>query len=183
MTGQPFLDVMNQLAKTLFSFVAAIMLVTGMLVVSVELQASAQVNNSSSNATSAIKATNQKSFRNVINITGTIPLGSTINKALTSEVKTTLTDAVSTAQKLVGSNSSATLALLRALSGYLVYDVHVTNKSNNTSYAVIVDPGSGQVLYHQTIPTLSLSDHLFAFGQGAAGPFFGGHRGESGVPK
>jgi hypothetical protein len=167
---------MNRLTKTLFSFVAAITLVTGMLAVSVDSQASAQVSNSSSNATLAAKATNPKSFRNVINITGTVPLGSTINKALTSEIKTTLTDAISIAQKFVGSNSSATLALLRPLSGYLVYDVHVTNKSNNTSYAIIVDPGSGQVLYHQAIPTLSLSGHQFMFGQGAAGPFFRGPR-------
>jgi hypothetical protein len=165
---------MNQLAKTLFAFVASITLVTGVLAISVDSQASAQVNNSSSNATSPAKATNQKIVRNAINITGTIPLSSTINKALTSEVKTALTDAISTAQKFVGSNSSATLALLRPLSGYLVYDVHVTNK--HTSYAIIVDPGNGQVLYHQAIPTLSLSGHQLMFGQGAAGPFFRGHR-------
>jgi ABC-type phosphate/phosphonate transport system substrate-binding protein len=109
---------MNQLTKTLFSFAAAITLVTGMLVASVNSQVSAQVNNSTSNATAAAKATNQKSFRNVINITGTVPLGSTINKALTSEAKTTLTDAILTAQKLVGSNSSATLAVLRPLTMY-----------------------------------------------------------------
>jgi uncharacterized membrane protein YkoI len=167
---------MNQLKKTLFAFVASITLVTGVLAISVDSQASAQVNNSSSNATSPAKATNQKIVRNAINITGTIPLSSTINKALTSEVKTALTDAISTAQKFVGSNSSATLALLRPLSGYLVYDVHVTNKNNNTSYAIIVDPGNGQVLYHQAIPTLSLSGHQLMFGQGAAGPFFRGHR-------
>jgi uncharacterized membrane protein YkoI len=157
--------------------VAATTLAVGIVATMLNSQVSAQVNSPSSNATSAAKATNQKTVSNAINITGTIPLRSTINKALSSEIKTTLTEAVSNAQKLVGSNSSATLALLRPFNGYLVYDIHVTNKSNNTSYAIIVDPGNGQVLYHQALSPQSSAGHQFMFGQGVAGPFFGGHRG------
>jgi hypothetical protein len=104
------------------------------------------------------------------NITGSIPLGPTISGAIYSKVKTTLSDAVTIAQKVVGSNTSATLAFIRPLNGFLVYDVHVRNNVNNTSYAVIVDPGNGKVLYKQTPPSL-----LFG-----AERLFGGHSGERG---
>jgi hypothetical protein len=81
-----------------------------------------------------------------------------------------------TAQKAVGSNSSATLALARPLNGYVVYDIHVRDNSNNTSYAVIVDPGTGKVLYKQALPTSlsAIGGHTSMFGKDRGGPFFGG---------
>jgi peptidase YpeB-like protein len=113
------------------------------------------------------------------NITGSIPLDSTISGAIYSKVKTNLSDAVIIAQKAVGSNTSATLAFIRPLNGYLVYDVHVKNNSNNTSYAVIVDAGNGKVLYKQTPPSLRFGDFGFGhhgmFGKGKMGQSFGGH--------
>ena len=114
---------------------------------------------------------------NPINFTGTIPLHSTINKDISSQVKIPLTEAVSTAQKAVGSSPSATLVFLRPLNGYIVYDIHVTKNSNNTSYAFIINPGNGQVLYHQALTPFSSTGHPFMFGKGDAGPFYGGHRG------
>jgi hypothetical protein len=66
------------------------------------------------------------------NITGSIPIIPTITSAPSSKVKTTLSDAVLIAQRAVGSNTPATLAFIRPLNGYLVYDVHVKNNSNNT---------------------------------------------------
>jgi len=68
-----------------------------------------------------------------INITGSIPLGSTISNTISSKVKINLSDAVTIAQKAVGSNTSATLAFIRPLNGYLVYDIHMKNNSNNTT--------------------------------------------------
>jgi hypothetical protein len=112
------------------------------------------------------------------NITGSIPLRPTISGALSSKVKTTLSDAV-IAQKAVGSNTSATLAFLRPLNGYLVYYIHVRNNANNTSYAVIVDPGNGKVLYKQTLPTLIFGGGMF--GGGKMGPSFGGYGGGAGT--
>jgi hypothetical protein len=115
------------------------------------------------------------------NITGSIPLGSTISGAIYSKVKTNLSDAVIIAQKAVGSNTSATLAFIRPLNGYLVYDLHVKNNSNNTSYAVIVDPGNGKVLYKQTPPSLVFgTGHHGIFGKGKMGQFFEGHGGGRG---
>lgn len=172
---------MNHGTKNTLVIGAATALAIGLLVTVINSEAFAQVNNSSSNTSSAVpKGTTQKNVVNPINFTGTIPLGSTIKKALSSQVKIPLTEAVSTAQKGVGSNSSATLAFLRPLNGYLVYDIHVTNNSNNTSYAIIIDPGNGQVLYHQALTPFSSAGHPFMFGKGGAGALYGGHRGSFG---
>jgi hypothetical protein len=168
---------MNYIAKTSFVVAVVIALVLGTLVSVVNLnsEASAQVNSTGTNASSiGPKVGNQKILVNPINFTGTIPLRSTINKAISSVIKVPLIEAVSTAQKLVGSNSSATLAVLRPLIGYVVYDVHVRNNSNNTSYAVIIDPGNGQVLYHQALTPFSMAGHPSMF---AKGGFGAGHKG------
>jgi hypothetical protein len=162
-------------------FVAAILLLTAAVSSAVLAQTS---NTGSKNAATAATTTspNQRNLPNAspVNITGSIPLGSTISSAISSKVKTNLSDAVIIAQKAVGSNTSATLAFIRPLNGYLVYDVHVKNNSNNTTYAVIVDPGNGKVLYKQTPPSLVFgfgSGHHVMFGKGKMGPFFGGYGG------
>ncbi|MFL6380167.1 MAG: PepSY domain-containing protein [Nitrososphaeraceae archaeon] len=161
-------------------FVAAILLLTAAVSSAVLAQTSST--GSKNAATAATTSPNQRNLPNAspVNITGSIPLGSTISSAISSKVKTNLSDAVIIAQKAVGSNTSATLAFIRPLNGYLVYDVHVKNNSNNTSYAVIVDPGNGKVLYKQTPPSLVFgfgSGHHGMFGKGKMGPFFGGYGG------
>src|ERR1051325_3342051 len=153
--------------------IAAAVLLTG--AVSSEVLAQTTTNSTASkNATTASTSTTALS-----NITGSIPLRSTINNALSSKVKTTLNDAITIAQKSAGTNTSATLAFIRPLNGYLVYDVHVRNNSNNTTTAVIVDAGNGKVLYKQTPPSLIFGNFGFGqhgtFGQGKMGPWFGGH--------
>ncbi|MFL6357354.1 MAG: PepSY domain-containing protein, partial [Nitrososphaeraceae archaeon] len=157
--------------------VASILLLTATVSSAVLAQTSSA---GSKNATTATTSPNQRNLPNAstVNITGSIPLGPTISGAIYSKVKTTLSDAVTIAQKAVGSNTSATLAFIRPLNGYLVYDVHVKNNSNNTSYAVIVDPGNGKVLYKQTPPSLVFGfGHHGMFGKGKMGPFFGGYGG------
>ena len=138
-------------------------------------------NNTTTAKPSTTAGTRQGNLLNTLpNITGSIPLGSTISGAISSKVKTTLSEAIITAQKTAGSNSSATLAFIRPLNGYLVYDIHVRNNSNNTPYAVIVDPGNGKVLYKQALPSSSSSStagHVGMFGKDMTGPFFGGHGG------
>ena len=169
---------MKYIVKTSLVAAAVIALAAGTLVNVLISEASAQANSTGSNASSTgPKVGSQKMVANPINFTGTIPLRSTINKAISSVIKVQLIEAVSTAQKLVGSNSSATLAVLRPLIGYLVYDVHVRNNSNNTSYAVIIDPGNGQVLYHQALTPFSMAGHPSMFAKGGNRGFFLGHRG------
>ena len=136
----------------------------------------------SKNATTSTTSPNQRYLANpspLLNITGSIPLGPTISGAIYSKVKTALSDAVTIAQKAVDTNTSATLAFIRPLNGYLVYDVHVRNNNNNTTTAVIVDAGNGKVLYKQTPPSLKFGDFGFGhhgmFGKGKMGPFSGGY--------
>jgi hypothetical protein len=162
-------------------FIAAILLLTAAVSSAVLAQTSSAGSKNATTAATTISP-NQRNLPNAspVNITGSIPLGSTISSAISSKVKTYLSDAVIIAQKAVGSNTSATLAFIRPLNGYLVYDVHVKNNSNNTSYAVIVDPGNGKVLYKQTPPSLIFgfgSGHHGMFGKGKMGPFFGGYGG------
>ena len=134
------------------------------------------VSNVSKNATIGTTTSSNQS-NNLPNIAGSIPLRTTISGALSSKVKTSLSDAIGIAQKSVGTNTSSTLGLLRPLNGYLVYDVHVKNNANNAIYAVIVDPGSGKILYKQALPSLVGGGvgHFGRFGQGKMGPWPGGY--------
>jgi uncharacterized membrane protein YkoI len=134
------------------------------------------VSTASKNATTGTTASPNQA-NNLPNITGSIPLRTTISGALSSKVKTSLIDAIGIAQKSVGTNTSSTLGLLRPLNGYLVYDVHVKNNADNTIYAVIVDPGSGKVLYKQALPSVVGGGvgHFGMFGQGKMGSWSGGH--------
>jgi uncharacterized membrane protein YkoI len=168
----------NVLAYGAIAFAAVVLLTAA---VSTQVLAQTTNNTASKNATSAATtATNQRSSTSPLaNITGSIPLRSTISEAISSKVKTNLNDAVTIAQRAVGSNTSATLAFIRLLNGYLVYDVHVRNNSNNTTTAVIVDAGNGKVLYKQTPPSLVIGNFGLGqhgmFGQGKMGPFSGGY--------
>ena len=157
--------------------IAIAALTVGLLLSAFNLQVSAQFNGSSPKNTTG--TTNRSNSTNPINITGSIPLSSTITNALTSNIKTPLNEAVLIAQKAVGSNSSAILGFLRPLNGYLVYDLHVINNANKTTYAVIVDPGNGKVLFKQALSSLSLAGSPYQSGKGGgeAGPFLGGHFG------
>jgi len=131
------------------------------------------VNSAPGNATTT--SPNQANS-NLPNITGSIPLRSTISGALSSKVTTTLSDAIGIAQKAVGPNTSASLGILRPLNGYLVYDIHVKNNADKTIHAVIVDPGNGKVLYNQPLTSLfGGMGHFGMFGQGKMGPGFGGY--------
>jgi uncharacterized membrane protein YkoI len=167
----------RQVSKKVLMYGAIVIAAVTLLTAAVSSEVLAQGNSvGSKNTTSAPTATTSANQRNLSNapsnITGSIPIGSTVKGAISSKVKTSLSEAILTAQKTVGSNSSATLAFIRTLNGYLVYDIHVRNNSNNTPYAVIVDAGNGKVLLKQA---------LSSFAMGHPGPMLGkwraGHEG------
>ena len=164
-------------SKKVLSYGAIVIAAAVLLTAAVSSEVLAQTTTNSTASKNATTASTTASP--ITNITGSIPLGSTISSALSSKVKTTLNDAITIAQKSVGSNTSATLAFIRPLNGYLVYDVHVRNNSNNTTTAVIVDAGNGKVLYKQTPPSLVSGNFGLGqrgmFGQGKMGPFSGGY--------
>jgi hypothetical protein len=162
-------------SKRLLMYGAIVVAAVSLLTATVSSGVLAQgVNSAPGNAT-----TSPNQVSNLPNITGSIPLRTTISQALLPKVKTSLSDAIVIAQKAVGPNTSAVLGLLRPLNGFLVYDIHVRNKADNTTHAAIVDPGNGKILYNQ--PLASLFDgggsigHFGMFGQGRMGPGFGGY--------
>jgi uncharacterized membrane protein YkoI len=98
------------------------------------------------------------------NITGSIPIQSTMSQIIRSKIQVPLDQAVSTAQNSVGVNSSVVAAFLRPLNGFLVYNIAVLD-TNNTIHRVIVDPGNGNVLY------TSEGREMGSFNQQLSGPF------------
>jgi uncharacterized membrane protein YkoI len=180
-TLKSYIVIMSHDIRTNIVLLTAIALAVGMLTTATfNSGALGQVISSSKNTVTTTtigsqgKSLNQKNSTNAINITGSIPLRSTISSAISSQVKITLSQAILTAQQEIGSNSSATSAFMRPLKGYLVYDIHVRNNSNNTSYAVIVDPGDGKILYKQTL-TSYLAGHQPMLGKYRGSPFHEGH--------
>jgi hypothetical protein len=110
--------------------------------------AMAQANNISAQMTqdTANITKKQQPEQQQVNITGSIPIQSTISQALRSEIQVPMDEALTTAQNALGTNSSVVRAFLSPLKGFLVYNIGVIS-TNSTLYKVIVDPGNGQVLY------------------------------------
>jgi hypothetical protein len=81
-----------------------------------------------------------------LNISGSIPLQSTVSQALRSEIQISMVEAITTVQNTTGENSSVVAAYLSPLQGFLVYNIGVID-ANNTAYKLIVDPGNGEILY------------------------------------
>ena len=79
------------------------------------------------------------------NITGSIDFMSAITKAIASQIKTSLSDASSAAEKSIGNNSHAVGAHVSDENGYLVYVVAVVD-SNGKVHKLIIDPSNGKIL-------------------------------------
>ena len=65
------------------------------------------------------------------NITGSIPIVSTISKVTASQIHISLPNATATAEKSVGTNAHAVLARLGIVHGFLVYTILVTDSHSN----------------------------------------------------
>ena len=123
-----------------------VLLLSGITNVSMYLS-NALVGNSQSPSPSALSTNNAYSSSNW---TGSIQVSNALSQIIQSKVHTTLSDAATSAEKLVGVNSHATSANLKEQRGYLVYTIW-TIDSNNKSHKVIVDPGNGKVLFAQRV--------------------------------
>jgi uncharacterized membrane protein YkoI len=134
----------------------------------------AQVNNTTASQTAETAKITEK--QHGANITGSIPLQSTIGQALRSEIQVPMAEAITTAQNTAGGNSSVVSAFLSPMKGFLVYNIGVMG-ANNTLYKLIVDPGNGEVLF------TSEGRQLDSFHQLMSGPFghWRGHGGEYGL--
>jgi hypothetical protein len=106
----------------------------------------ALVSNSKSASPSALSTNTVYSS----NWVGSIQVSNALSQIIQSKVHTTLSDAATSAERFVGTDSHATSANLKEERGYLVYTIR-TIDGNNNSNKVIVDPGNGKVLFAQRI--------------------------------
>ena len=99
------------------------------------------------------------------NITGSIPLGPTIAKAISSQVHVSLANASITAEKAVGANAHAGAVRIGVVHGFLVYMALVVD-SNNNFHGVLVDAGNGKVLASTQMSMMAMMQS----GMGMMGP-------------
>jgi hypothetical protein len=88
---------------------------------------------------------------------GTINLEQTIFKAISSKVNTSLTEAMTTAEKSVANSSFALAGFGGEYGGYFAYQILLGTPEMNF-YTVLVDPGNGQILATQKISAAELEN-------------------------
>src|SRR5437660_124986 len=106
------------------------------------------------------------------NITGTIPLGPTISKAISSQVHVSLANASITAEKAVGANAHAAAVRIGVVHGFLVYMALVVD-SNNNFHGVLVDAGNGKVLASTQMSMMAMMQSGIDAWPGMMGPGMG----------
>ena len=107
------------------------------------------------------------------NITGTIPLGPTIAKAISSQVHVSLANASITAEKAVGANAHAAAMRIGVVHGFLVYMALVVD-SNNNFHGVLIDAGNGKVLASTQMSMMAMMQMgMMGPGMGMMGPSMG----------
>ncbi|HEX5519937.1 MAG TPA: hypothetical protein VFX18_05805 [Candidatus Nitrosocosmicus sp.] len=117
--------------------------------------------------------TNGMNNNNVIpQINGTINLKNTTNTISIKNVSVPFGTAVQSAQNAI-SNGTIIGGHISVTQGFLTYTFKVSNPTNNTIFKVIVDAGSGKVLY--TSPGKSINSTQFAMNGMNGG--FRGHQG------
>ena len=144
------MEMMTRKNKKIILIAAAILAVPVLLLSGLSNVSTYISNAFVSNNQSQSSSLSTNNLPSLSNWTGSIRLSNALSQIIQSKVHTTLSDAATSAEKLVGTNSHATSANLREERGYLVYAVLVKDGYNN-SHKVIVDPGNGKVLFAQRI--------------------------------
>jgi uncharacterized membrane protein YkoI len=132
-------------------------------------QAIAQISNSNNqnmsgttpgNSTAAIDGSiNNNNIGIGQNITGSIKLRNIVGSAIASQIKISLIEATSIAQKALSGNAHAVAANLGQENGFLVYTIWVVD-SNYNFHRIVVDAGNGQILVSQNMADLGRSPLL-----------------------
>jgi hypothetical protein len=89
------------------------------------------------------------------NVTGSINLMSIISNAIASQVKVTLSEAVTSAENNVGNGSHAVAGRIGGENGYLVYNVCVFDP-NGKLHKIIIDPADGKILLARELSGMEL---------------------------
>jgi hypothetical protein len=130
-------------------------------------------------ANAQITNNNTSSNQNVPgqNTSGSIP--STLNQAMVSQIKTGMSNVIAIAEKTIGPNSHAVLAVLQTVRGSLVYTIWVADSGFNL-HRVQIDPTNGKVLSSQPLSTamrqqalLEMQRGMLASGIGQTAPGIG----------
>jgi hypothetical protein len=90
------------------------------------------------------------------NITGSIPIGPIMAKAIASQIHVSLANASTTAEKAVGPNAHSVAVRIGTVRGLLVYMALVNDVNTGTFHGVLVDPGTGKVLASIPFPFSAL---------------------------
>jgi len=90
------------------------------------------------------------------NVTGSIPIGPTISKAIASQVHVSLANASTIAEKAMGTNAHSIAVRIGTIHGFLVYMALVHDMNTGTFHGVLVDPGNGKVLPSTSFPFSAL---------------------------
>jgi uncharacterized membrane protein YkoI len=106
------------------------------------------------------------------NLTSSVPITSSIAQVIASKVRISLSNATTSAEKAVGTNSHAVSANLRAANGFLVYAVSVADSSYNF-HRVLVDPGNGKVLSNSAMQPGTIGIKGFGLPGTTSGPRMG----------
>jgi hypothetical protein len=93
------------------------------------------------------------------NITSSIKLFPAMMNGIHSQIKVSLGDAVTTAQKELGNNSQAVFAHVGVESGYLVYTIWGIDPDMNL-HKVVIDPGNGKVLLSQIMSMMQMMNMM-----------------------
>lgn len=104
----------------------------------------------SGNMTASLQELQQKVMAN-----GTINLEQTILEAIGSKVNTSLTQAITTAERTVGNDSFAVAAFGGEYGGYFTYQI-ILGTPRMEFYTVLVDPGNGHILATQKVSAAEL---------------------------
>lgn len=163
----------TRVIRNVAAITVAIAILTFGLNTSLTQTARAQMS-SSGNMTSGGSSQNQTNMMMGPNVTGSIPMGPTIAKAIASQIHVSLANASTTAEKAVGANAHAAAVRLGVVHGFLVYMALVVDSGNNF-HGVLVDPGSGKVLASTQTSMAAMMQGMMGAGMGMMGHGMSGY--------
>jgi hypothetical protein len=105
-----------------------------------------------SNMTGSSSSQNHTGMIFGANITGSIPIGPTMAKAIASQIHVSLANASTTAEKVVGPNAHSVAVRIGTFQGFLVYMALVHDMNTGTFHGVLIDAGNGKVLGSTQFP-------------------------------
>ncbi len=145
--------------------IACILLAAGASIIGSWMQqaANAQINNNINTSTN----------QNILgqNIPGSFPIA--LNQTIVSQIKTGMSNATVIAEKTIGPNSHAVLAVLETEQGSLVFTIWTADSGLNL-HRVQIDPTNGKILSSQPLTMAMRQQAMLEIQRGMMAPIQGG---------